>query len=392
MYRPNNNRRSARPSRSFGRKQSVFDPTALVLQSNQAGPSIVEPEAPYENQYLFADFAIDPQIKANLQRKGYTKPTQIQDQIIPAILEGRDAVGIANTGTGKTAAFLIPAIQKVLTQPDTRVLVIAPTRELAVQIREELFTFSQQLPIVSALCIGGSSLSRQIDQLRRRPHFVIGTPGRLKDLNQQGKLRFDQFNTIILDEVDRMLDMGFVNEVREIIRQLSSNRQSLFFSATINHKVEDIMRGFLRDPISVSIKSNQQSITIAQDVIRMEGRNKMDVLHELLEKSEFQKVLVFGGTKHGAERINRTLMTRGFKVASIHGNKTQGQRQRALQDFRNNYVQVLIATDVVARGLDIKDVTHVINYDLPQTYEDYIHRIGRTGRAEQLGVAITFVE
>ncbi len=373
-----------------GRKVVSFDPSLFI--KNAALVDQVEPEPEvYENQHAFADFAMTQQIKINLAHKGYNQPTPIQDQIIPHILDGRDVVGIAATGTGKTAAFLLPLIDKVLKNPKTRVLVVTPTRELALQIREELVAFSQNLPIYSTIVIGGSSISHQIERLARRPAFVIGTPGRLKDLDERRKLNFAHFDTIVLDEVDRMLDMGFVHEVKRIVDQLPEQRQSLFFSATTNRKVEDIMAGFLRNPAFVVVKSRESKLSIDQDIVDVRGKVKVEVLHDLLIQEEFQKVLVFGRTKHSMEKLTRELDHRGFKVASIHGNKTQGQRQRALQQFRDNQIKVLLATDVVSRGLDIKDVTHVINYDLPETREDYIHRIGRTGRADKTGIALTFV-
>lgn len=388
-----NNRNNGNRNRGGGgrRKITSFDPSMFIQKAaiDEETETAVEQ---YQNQHAFADFAVNEQIKINLATKGYLNPTPIQDQIIPHIVEGRDVVGIANTGTGKTAAFLIPLIDKALKNSSTRVLVVTPTRELALQIRDELITFSQNLPIFSTICIGGSSITRQIERLQKRPNFVIGTPGRLKDLSQRRKINFVHFDTIVLDEVDRMLDMGFVHDMEAIISQLPKERQSLFFSATTNKKVESIMQGFLKNPVHVLIKSAENKINIDQDVVRLKGRVKVEVLHDLLNQKEFQKVLVFGRTKFGMERLSRELDSRGFKVASIHGNKTQGQRQKALQQFRDDRVQVLLATDVVSRGLDINDVTHVINYDLPETYEDYVHRIGRTGRAEKSGIALTFVD
>ncbi len=375
-----------------GRKVVSFDPSMFIQKASVDNKiDEAQPEV-YQNLHAFNDFAINEQIKINLAQKGYTAPTPIQDQIIPHILDGRDVVGIASTGTGKTAAFLIPLINKVLKNPATRVLVVTPTRELALQIRDELITFSQNLPIYSAIVIGGSSISRQIERLQRRPSFVIGTPGRLKDLDLRHKLNFAHFDTIVLDEVDRMLDMGFIHEVKRITDQLPEERQSLFFSATTNKKVEAIMQGFLRNPAFVAIESRESKPNIDQDIVNVRGKVKIDVLHDLLIQEAFQKVLVFGRTKHSMERLTIELGSRGFKVASIHGNKSQGQRQRALEQFRDNRIQILLATDVVSRGLDIKDVTHVINYDLPETREDYIHRIGRTGRADKTGIALTFID
>jgi len=374
-----------------GFNQATFDPSRLIIQAGLQAPEVVEKEE-YQATHQFNDFDISDKLKSNIARRGYVTPTPIQDQIIPHIIEGRDVVGIANTGTGKTAAFLIPLLDKVINNDNEKVLIIAPTRELALQVQDELRSFSDGLRIFSTLIIGGASMGRQLDSLRRGQHFVIGTPGRIKDLNQRGKLRFEQFTNIVLDEVDRMLDMGFVHEIREIIDALPQDRQSLFFSATMTDRVRQIMKGFLHDPISISVKTQDTSVNVKQEIVKIKGRSKVDVLHDLLITEDFTKVLVFGRTKHGTEKLSQELQNRGFKVNAIHGNKSQGQRQRALRQFRDDQVQALIATDVIARGLDIDNVSHVINYDLPESYEDYIHRIGRTGRADKVGVALTFVE
>jgi superfamily II DNA/RNA helicase len=318
-------------------------------------------------------------------------PTPIQDKTIPLIIKGKDVVGIANTGTGKTAAFLIPLIDKIVKNKNERVLVITPTRELAAQIEQEFIAIARNLKIYSALCIGGVSMSRQIHRLRQRPQFVIGTPGRLKDLEQRRILRLGEFTVIVLDEVDRMLDMGFIHDVQHLISFLSDKRQSLFFSATIEGKVREIMTRFLKNPTIVSVKTSSVADNVNQEIVRISRRNKIDVLHDLLIKEGFDKVLVFGRTKWGMEKLAKTLIKRGFKATAIHGNKTQNQRQKALRQFKNGEVKVLLATDVAQRGLDIKDVTHVINFDLPETQEDYIHRIGRTARLDKKGVAITLM-
>ena len=380
-----------RRNQGGGRKQSIFDPSHIILQAQQTQVNFVAaPE--YEAEHQFSDFAISPQLKANILNRGYTTPTPIQDQVIPHVLENRDVVGIANTGTGKTAAFLIPLLDKVLGNPEEKVLIIAPTRELALQVRDELKLFTTGFRVFATLCIGGASISRQIDDLKRGQQFVIGTPGRIKDLNERGKLKFEQFTTIVLDEVDRMLDMGFVHEIKRIIQALPPKRQSLFFSATMTNSVKVVMSEFLHNPVHVSVRTQDTSINVTQELIKINGRVKVDVLHELLLQETFQKVLVFGRTKHAADRLTRELQYRGVKVNTIHGNKSQGQRERALKQFKNNYINVLIATDVVARGVDIKDISHVINFDLPESYESYIHRIGRTGRADKKGVALTFVD
>lgn len=341
--------------------------------------------------HTFADFKIAESLQKNIAEKGYQTPTPIQDQAIPHILEGKDVVGIANTGTGKTGAFLIPLINKMIYNKTERVLIIAPTRELAVQIEEECRILAKGLNIFTALTIGGASMYHQAAQLRRQPHVVIGTPGRLKDFTNQGKLRLDMFTNVVLDEVDRMMDMGFINDIKFLINKLPNNRQSLFFSATIPHSVIPLMHAFLKNPITVSVKTHDTAKAVEQDVIKVGGRNKIDVLYDLLRQEGFEKVLVFGRTKWGINKLAKILTDRGIRVTAIHGNKSQGARQRALDEFKKGHIQVLLATDVASRGLDIDDVTHVINYDQPASYEDYIHRIGRTGRANKRGIALTFV-
>lgn len=372
---------------SKGRKgTTAFDPSHLV---QKAAP--VTDEVKYIPQNTFSEFPIDKRLKENIKAKGYTDPTPIQDQAIPHILKGKDVVGVANTGTGKTAAFLIPLINKAVNGHNNRVLIVTPTRELATQVNDEIRVFCRGLKLFSALCVGGLSINPQIDKLRRKPHFVVGTPGRLKDLANRRILRFADYSAIVLDEVDRMLDMGFINDVKEIIDNLPAERLSLFFSATISPKVKAIMQDFLSDPIFITVKSSQTSKNVDQDIVRIGKKPKVDVLHDLLISDGFDKVLVFGRTKWGIEKLSDELGKRGFNVASIHGNKTQAQRQSALRKFRSNQIQALLATDVASRGLDIDSVTHVINFDLPETYDDYVHRIGRTGRADKTGVALTFV-
>jgi ATP-dependent RNA helicase RhlE len=387
----NYRKRSQGGRKRKGIKHAIFDPSSVILKSQTKKNYKTKKEEKHEIINQFSDFKISEKLKNNISFKKYITPTPIQDRVIPHILEGKDVVGIANTGTGKTAAFLIPLINKVIHNQSEKILVIVPTRELAIQVRDELESFSYKLNVFSTICIGGSPIKRQINALRRGQHFVIGTPGRLKDLSQKGVLRFEEFNNIVLDEVDRMLDMGFVREIKQIIDSLSKERQSLFFSATMTNRVEEIMNGFLKNPVHVKIKTRHTSKNIEQKIVKVQGRPKLEILKEILDDHSCEKALVFGRTKRGAEKISRDLQREGLKVGAIHGNKSQGQRQRALKQFRSNQLNVLIATDVVARGLDIDDVTHVINYDLPGTYEDYIHRIGRTGRANKRGIALTFI-
>lgn len=347
----------------------------------------------FHPEHTFSDFAIHEKLKANIAKRKFVHPTPIQDGAIPHILKGRDVIGIANTGTGKTAAFLIPLINKVFHDHAQKVLIMVPTRELALQIDEEFRAFSHGSGLLSALCIGGSHMDRQIATLRRKPGFVIGTPGRIKDLIERGYLDLTPFNNVVLDEVDRMLDMGFVHDMKFLLAMLQEKRQSLFFSATLEKGIRDLTLKFLTDPITVAIKSRPTSENVDQDAAYVENREEKDeMMHALLLQPACKKVLVFVRTKRGSDRLAKTLSLRGFKAGAIHGDLSQGQRQRALKAFKEGSLQVLVATDVAARGLDIDDVTHVINYDLPATYEDYIHRIGRTGRGGKTGSALTFIE
>ncbi len=340
----------------------------------------------------FQDFGLDAQLLKNVLSHGYDTPTPIQDKAIPALMTGRDVVGVANTGTGKTAAFLLPLIHKVIQDQNQGVLILAPTRELALQIFEEFKAFAAGLPVSVSLSIGGMNIQNQIARLRSNPHFVIGTPGRVIDLLERGELRIDMFTNIVLDEVDRMLDIGFRKDIQYLISKLPPKRHSAFFSATMNRETEDIMRAFLQDPVTITAKSKATSHHIDQDIVTVKvGQNKVDVLHDLLIQQGFSRVIVFGRTKHGINKLEQELMNRGFSVSSIHGNKSQNARQRSLQAFKQGRVQALLATDIAARGIDVEGVTHVINYDEPQTYDDYIHRIGRTGRAGKMGKALTFV-
>jgi len=342
--------------------------------------------------HTFSDFGLTEQVLTNVLKHNYINPTPIQDEAIPALMSGRDVVGIANTGTGKTAAFLLPLIHKVIEDPKQGVLILAPTRELALQIFEEFKAFAENLPLGVALCIGGMNIANQLKRLKDDPHFVIGTPGRLKDLIERGAFKPHLYTNIVLDEVDRMLDIGFRRDIQYLIAKLPVERHAAFFSATMNRETEEIMRQFLTDPVRITVKSQETGNRIHQDIVVIKrGENKAEVLYQLLLQEEFEKVIVFGSTKHGINKLEQTLYNMGIRVTSIHGNKNQNARQRSLQEFKVGKVQALLATDVVARGIDIDDVTHVINYDEPTTYEDYIHRIGRTGRAGKVGKALTFV-
>lgn len=356
--------------------------------------TVVTTEEPvFVPEHKFSDFDINAHLKENILKRGYELPTPIQDKTIPHGLLGQDVVGLAETGTGKTAAFLIPLIDKVMKQKDERILIMAPTRELAVQIEKELAGFAKGLGFRGMVAVGGANIAPQISQLRHSPAFVIGTPGRLKDLMERKALDLSGFGTVVLDEADRMLDMGFIDDMRTILGKMRKERHTLFFSATMSKEIERLIGDFLSSPVIISVKTRDTSKNIDQDVVRIpRGKDKFDVLAEMLKDRDFSRVLVFGRTKYGVEKLAKALSRLHIHAESIHGNKTHGARVRALEAFKAGKVSVLVATDVAARGLDIPAVSHVINYDLPSTYEDYVHRIGRTGRASLKGRALTFVQ
>lgn len=379
---------SGRSNRS-ARQGQYIDPRRFI---NQAKPAIEE--VPFVPTHAFVDFGFEPALQRNIDAHGYIHPTPIQDEAIKPVMAGRDLIGLANTGTGKTAAFLLPLLNRLVAdQNSIRALIVAPTRELAAQIDDEFRAFTKGLNLYSALCVGGVNIQPQIKQLQRGPHMVIGTPGRLKDLVQQQKLRLGAADVVVLDEADRMLDMGFIRDIKFLLAQLPVERQSLCFSATMTPDIRALLDDMLRDPVTVSVRTGETSDHVEQNIIEAVSKDhKIELLRDLLTKPEFEKVIVFGQTKHGVQRLAEKLMQTGITSEAIHGNKSQGQRQRALNAFKANQVQVLVATDVAARGLDIPNVSHVINFDQPTTYEDYVHRIGRTGRGGKRGNALTFVE
>lgn len=371
-----------------GRKMRTIsnDPSQFI---KKATPVTVEE---YRSTHKFEDFGLVSPLLQNILGHGYSTPTPIQDQSIEQIMRGRDVIGLASTGTGKTAAFLIPLIHKLYRDRSQKILIVVPTRELASQIMDEFKMLTRDMKLYATQVIGGASMNRQIYDLRRNPHVIIGTPGRLKDLVMRKVIYLEDFANIVLDEVDLMVDIGFINDIKFFVSMLPKNRQSLFFSATISPKIQEVLNGFVKDPVTVSVKKQVTSENVDQDVVRVtENQKKIEVLHDLLIKEECKKVLIFGRTKHGIDKLHKELEVRGFKLGSIHGNKSQSQRQRVLDSFKSDQIKILLATDVASRGLDIPNVSHVINYELPETYEDYIHRIGRTGRAGNTGIALTFI-
>lgn len=377
-------------SRHNNKGEGKIDINAFIEKNTRKAAMSNEPIVTINHK--FTDFNFAQPIKDNLTKRGYEVPTPIQDKSIDAIMDGRDLIGLANTGTGKTAAFLLPLINKVYNDRQQKVLIIAPTRELALQIEDELRQFSWGMKIFYTSCVGGLPIGKQINSLRMRQDFIIGTPGRLKDLANRGFINFSNFNNVVLDEVDRMLDMGFVDEIKEFLSMLPLKRQSLFFSATMPDKIARLTESFANNPITIKVSSGVTAVNVNQKVIKTNRFDKKTKLYELLADPEMEKVIIFSETKRDVEKLTVDLVEKGFLAESIHGDKRQGQRQKALRDFKNERVKILVATDVAARGLDIKNVSHVINYTTPKTYDDYVHRIGRTGRGNNLGVALTFVE
>ncbi len=387
------NAHTARPTSHGRRRQGggkkahpSFDPSRFI--NTNPKEEIVQEYIP---AHAFTDFGLNPRITRILDASRITTPSPIQDMTIPHILKGSDVVGLAETGTGKTAAFLLPLIDATLARPTHLTLILAPTRELALQIKEELHMLSRGLSMKAALCVGGMNIHPQIAALRREQQFVIGTPGRVLDLIKRGNFNPAYVNAVVLDEADRMLDMGFIHDMRAILSHTPKERQTLFFSATMPKEAANLVGDFLKDPVQVSVKKKDVTDSITQDIVPYAHHEKFDTLLAMLSKKEYTRVIVFGAMKHSVEKLAKELASYGVKAESIHGNKSHGQRQRALTRFKSGEAHVLVATDVAARGIHVDDVSHVINYDLPTTFEDYVHRIGRTGRGDKRGIALTFI-
>ncbi|MBD1581012.1 DEAD/DEAH box helicase [Pseudoalteromonas sp. S16_S37] len=344
----------------------------------------------------FSDLGLSPAIVKTINEKGYTVPTPIQEQGIPAVLSGRDVMAAAQTGTGKTAAFTLPIIEQLLQHERPRAnqalaLVLAPTRELALQIAENVEAYSQGTRLRSAVVYGGVKINPQMMQLRKGVDILIATPGRLIDLFSQNAVKFNQLQTLVLDEADRMLDMGFIHDIKKIIKLLPSKRQNLLFSATFSEQIQALAKGLIIDPLEISVSpKNTASKTVTQFVYGIDKSKKTKLLSHLIQSKKWQQVLVFCRTKHGANRLVTQLERDKISGAAIHGNKSQSARVKALNGFKSGEISVLVATDIVARGLDIAELPYVVNYDLPNVYEDYVHRIGRTGRAGSEGLAVSF--
>jgi superfamily II DNA/RNA helicase len=374
-----------RSGRTSGARRQRIDFSRFV---NKAEPVEAKPYIP---TYTFADFPFAEQLMKNLAKKGFVHPTPIQDQSILPVLEGKDFFGLANTGTGKTGAFLLPLISRVALNKKEKVIILAPTRELAMQIQDEFRALSFFMSLFSVAAVGGLPITKQIVEIKRGVSFVIGTPGRVADLIKRKALDLSAYSTVVLDEADRMLDMGFKDDMEFIIGTCASPRQTLFFSATLSPEIKKLTEKYLTDPVFASVVTRDTSKNIEQDVVRVPAGAKLEALHKILLADGLDKVLIFRETKRNVDALETELRAKGFAVGALHGDKRNRDRIRTLDAFKKNQVTILIATDVAARGLDIPDVTHVINYDIPNDYETYVHRIGRTGRANKTGMALTFV-
>jgi ATP-dependent RNA helicase RhlE len=338
----------------------------------------------------------DPILKA-IDEQGYKTPSPIQEQAVPAVLGGSDLMAAAQTGTGKTAAFTLPLLELLskgnkAQNNQVRALILTPTRELAAQVGESVALYGKNLPLKSYVVFGGVKINPQMMALRRGADVLVATPGRLLDLYQQNAVRFNQIETLVLDEADRMLDMGFIHDIRKIMKVLPKERQNLLFSATFSDDIRELAKTIVSNPVEISVTPrNAAAKTVEQSIITVDKSKKNHLLSSLIKQENLEQVLVFSRTKHGANRLAKHLNAKNVSAAAIHGNKSQGARTKALADFKDGTIRVLVATDIAARGLDIDQLPQVINFDLPHVAEDYVHRIGRTGRAGMSGHAISFV-
>ncbi|RVT46119.1 DEAD/DEAH box helicase [Rheinheimera sediminis] len=346
----------------------------------------------------FATLGLDPRILSAVTAQGYHTPTPIQQQTIPVILEGKDVLAGAQTGTGKTAAFTLPVLQLLskntskVNNLQVRCLVLTPTRELAQQVADSVKAYGADLPLKYAVFYGGVSINPQYDQASRGLDILVATPGRLLDHLHQGTVSLSELQILVLDEADRMLDMGFIHDIKRIMAKLPKERQTLFFSATFAKEIKELADTLLKSPVLIEVaKPNSTADKIEQLAYRVDSQRKREMLSYLIGSRQWKQVLIFSRTKHGADRLAKQLRLDGIEAGAIHGDKSQGARTKALDDFKNNRLSVLVATDIAARGLDIEELPIVVNYDLPQVAEDYVHRIGRTGRAGNSGMAISLI-
>ncbi len=345
----------------------------------------------------FTSLGLSEPILAAIAEQGYDTPSAIQLQAIPVVLEGKDIMAAAQTGTGKTAGFTLPILERLSKGPkvqanQARTLILTPTRELAAQVEKSVETYGKNLPLRSMAVFGGVKINPQMIKLRRGVDILVATPGRLLDLYNQNAVRFDQLEVLVLDEADRMLDMGFIHDIRKIISYLPKKRQNLMFSATFSNDIRNLAKGMVHQPVEISVSPRNTTVeSVKQWICPVDKKKKPALLMHLISHNRWEQVLVFSKTKHGANRLAKYLGDYGIHAAAIHGNKSQGARTKALANFKQGVVKVLVATDIAARGLDIEQLPHVVNFDLPNVPEDYIHRIGRTGRAGATGEAVSLV-
>lgn len=382
------NHRNTPKSKKNNKKESTLDNRIFTKKAE------VQIQHTYTAKNTIEQLPVNPSIIKNLLTKGYKTPTEIQEKSLQGLLEGRNLLGLAQTGTGKTAAFLVPLVHQLINTPAAfQVLIVIPTRELALQIEDELRSITKGLNIYSQVFIGGTNVGKDIQKLKRASHFIIGTPGRLHDMANKGMLKFNLFNTFVLDEFDRLLDMGFSEDIKRMVQAMSQRKQTILFSATEEAGQKKLINELLENPVEVRInRNNSTGDHIDQESISVKnGENKIDVLTALLNQPDFEKVIVFAETKRWVSKVCKELKQRGISTDEIHGDKSQNYRQKALSNFKTSKIQVLVATDVAARGIDVDEVSHVINYQKPKNLDSYIHRIGRTGRAGKSGKAYTFI-
>jgi len=382
------NTNNGRP-RSKRKAVSSIDPLSLVKRATN------EKETSTVSTGSFNDFNLSEKLSKNIEKKGYITPTEIQSRSYKALYEGRDMIGVANTGTGKTGAFLIPLIERLAQNPRDpfTTLVVVPTRELALQVESEFKSLTHGMKLFVSCFIGGTSMGKDLSKARRGSHLVVGTPGRLLDLANRGAIRFQEMSVLILDEFDRMLDMGFVNDIKKMVSRMQRREQTLLFSATIDPKQRSLINSLVQNPFEIRVsRGTTATNTVDQDIIKVgPNEDKFGMLLDLIGDRSFEKVILFAETKRLVDRLSKKLSKSGIPSGMIHGDKSQNYRVRAIDQFKRGSTRVLVATDVAARGIDIENVTHVINYQLPMTMDSYIHRIGRTGRAGNKGMAYTFV-
>ena len=375
----------------ISRRAKVSPSTILKFIENKTAPQEENKPKRDSIKNTLDSFSFSDQLKKNINTLGITEFTPIQDQAIPEILASNDIIAVASTGTGKTAAALIPLIVRAIDNKKEKVLILCPTRELGAQIEREFKILAEGSGLRSTLCVGGANIKPQIKSLHQKSEFIIGTPGRVLDLLRGKHLPAGELSAIVLDEADRMLDMGFLEDIKTVLRAAPTDRNILLFSATMPEKLRQIASDFLVNPKTITIEKDEAFDFIKQDVVHYTHNKKFEILHGLLKQEEFKRVFIFGSMKHSVDKLTRSLRSEGIKAMSIHGNKTNRERMRTLDALKAGKISVVVGTDVIARGIHVEGITHIINYDLPETLENYIHRIGRTGRSQTSGCAITFL-